>query len=165
PQIVAPGAVYPCLAPDDVFRQSLPNGAVSRFLAAAVNPKRVHRIILAIRRFLADVEHVIGRDVDQRNTGGLTADSQMAGSGSMNRPGDARLALGAIDRGVRGSVDNDIGPLLPQRVGNRFLPGDVDLGAIDARNPVIRRPHSSAQLMSDLTGGTEHKKFHRETSR
>src|SRR5207237_6080550 len=106
PQIVAPGAVYPCLAPDDVFRQSLPNGAVSRFLAAAVNPKRVHRIILAIGRFFAAVEHIVGRDVDQRNTGRLTADSQMAGSGSINRPGDVRLALAASDRGVRGTVDS-----------------------------------------------------------
>src|SRR4030088_1836370 len=103
--------------------------------------------------------------MSQCNTGRLTADSQMAGSGSIKRLGDVRLALGAIDRGVRGSVDNDIGALLPQRVGNRFLPGDVNLGAIDARNPVIRRSHSSAQLMSDLTGGAEHKKFHRETSR
>src|SRR5205814_8306649 len=94
-----------------------------------------------------------------------TSDSQMAVSGSILRPGYVRLAFCAIDSGVCGSVDNDIGPLLPQRVSNRFLPGDVDRGAIDARNPVIRRPHSSAQLMSDLTGGAEHKKFHRESSR
>src|SRR5438477_10536977 len=87
-------------------------------------------------------------------------------------PGPAALtaqatsgSLSARSTAVYAAALIDIGPLLPQRVGNRFLPGDVDLGAIDARNPVIRRPHSSAQLMSDLTGGAEHKKFHRETSR
>src|SRR5690349_7529070 len=107
-------AVDPCRTQDDVFRQSFPNGTVSRLLPAAVNPKRVYRIVLAIRALFAAVEHVIGRDVDERNAGRLAAGRQMGRSGGVDRPGAVRLAFGAIDRSVRGRIDDDIGPLLPQ---------------------------------------------------
>ena len=84
-------------------------------LLLPVDPERRHRVVLAVGAALGAVEHVIGRDVDQRNAGLGAGGGEIGRAGAVAGPGRLGLALGAVDRGVGGGVDDDVGPLARHR--------------------------------------------------
>ena len=96
------------------------------FLARAVDTERLHRVVFAIGAGLAAVEHVIGRDVDQRDRGVMAGGGEVGGAGAIAGPSRVRLALGAVDRGIGRGIDDDVGALARHRSEHRLALRNVE---------------------------------------
>src|SRR5664280_933496 len=75
-------------------------------LAAAIGIERRHLILLDIRRPLSPVEHIVGRNMNERNpvTPGLGRKS--CGRLSVNGKRRRLFTFSAIDVGICGSIDD-----------------------------------------------------------
>lgn len=78
----------------------------------------------------------------------------------VDRMGQRLFALGAIDRGVGGGIDHDIGCAGLDRRADRRRIGKIELGAREAgRGPAFR--HAFQQGPADLAARADNQRLHR----
>ena len=144
-----------------MFVQRLAHSPFAGFLASAVNPERGDRVVLAIRADPAAVKDVIGRDVDQRDSGVAARRGEVCRPGAVAGPGGLALALGPVDGRVGRRIHDNVGPLVREGGENRVALCDVESAAVQRDNFPARRPRGSAQFAPDLPAGPDHQNLHR----
>jgi hypothetical protein len=88
--------------------QQPPHRLVAFPFAEAVHAQRRGRIVLDVGAGLAAVEHVIGGNVQQRDTSRAQAAARWAGPSRLTANASFRFLLGPVHGGVSGRVDNHI---------------------------------------------------------
>ena len=73
---------------------------LARRLARAVDAERRDRVVLAVRPRLRAVEHVVGRDVEQRNAALGARAREMAGARRVDRERLASRSVSALSTAV-----------------------------------------------------------------
>ena len=106
-EVLAGRRIHPGGPQHDGARPCGQHGLLPFQLRRAVHASRIGRIGLGVGRALGTVEHVVGRDVDQRDAGigAVRRERRRAGGGA--RPGRFRRGLRRIDRGPGGGVDHE----------------------------------------------------------
>src|SRR5207237_3418548 len=108
-EICPEGPVHPGGAQNDITRRRRPHGALAGLLAAPVDVDRVRRILFVIGFTFAPVEYVVGRQVNERRPVLATYRCDVSGSRTICSPSRFGLAFGAVDGGISGEIDNQIG--------------------------------------------------------
>ena len=157
--------VHPGGPQDDVVRRRRPHGALGGFLAAPIDIERVDGIRLAVGLALAPVEHVIGRQVNQRRRVLAAYRSDMSSSRAIDRPSRFGLAFGAVDRGISGEIDDQIGAFPSDRGAYGRCLGDVGRVPIERYELEPCGPSCAANLAADLPSRPEHQNPHRRLLR
>ena len=119
---------------------------------AAVNVERPGGIGLLIRAGFGAVENVVGGVVNQQAAGAGQLFGDASGCNRVDGVRQLGLALGLVDSGVGGGVDDDVGREIANGLRGRFRIGEIDLAA-RAGNHFTQRSESALQLPSDLSGG------------
>ena len=94
------------LAKDDVARIGGADAAFAREFAAAIGIERRHGIPFDIGRALAPVEHVIGRDVNERNPAAPGLDCKSRRRVGIDSERSCLFAFRTIDIGIGSRVDD-----------------------------------------------------------
>lgn len=92
-----------------------------------VGTDRVNRIALQVRSRFGTVEHVVGRDVQERDFSAGTGARQDGGAVRIGLQGRGPLGLGAVYIGVSRGIDHKRGSVLDQRGRDGSLIADVGL--------------------------------------
>jgi hypothetical protein len=108
-EVAAARGVDPAGAQDQVAAAAGADQVLAFELGAAVDAQRPGRRVLVARRVAAAVEDVVGAVVQQPGARASAALRQHAGGGGVERARQVGLALGLVDGGVRGGVDDDLG--------------------------------------------------------
>ncbi len=96
-------------------------------LAGAIDRQRGDRILFGISAVLLAVEDEIGRDMDHRQPVPRRRQRHMPRAAAIDRIGHLRLALGLVDGGIGGGVDDDaVGHLFQSGIDRQRI-GDIDL--------------------------------------
>ena len=119
-KILAKRAVDPRRAQDDVPRIGEADAVLARELAAAIGIERRHRISFDIGRALASVEHVISRDVNERNTATAGLDRKSRRRVGVHGERSRFFTFGTIDIGIGGGVDDGAPRLSRDHPDNRL---------------------------------------------
>jgi hypothetical protein len=113
-------------------------------LAAAIGVKRHGGVGFHIGRALAPVEHIVGRHVNKGNAAAACRHSETAGGFGIDSEGERLVALGAIDIGVAGGVDDCAPRLCRDQLLERGGVAQVDGGSRRRRELDGRRPGKRA---------------------
>ena len=108
-EICSVSPVHPGGAQDDVVWRRRSHGALAGLLAAPIDIERIDRIRLAVGLALAPVEHIIGRQVNERRPVLAAYRRNVGSSRTIDRPSRFGLAFGAVDGGISGEIDDQIG--------------------------------------------------------
>ncbi|MCY1549886.1 hypothetical protein D9M68_860880 [compost metagenome] len=97
--------------------------------AAAVDAEWVGPVVLVIRRGLTAVEHIVGGVMEQRHAepGGFLGED--AGRRGVDCKSQFGLALGLVDGGVCGGIDDQLGAQFAHLLANLCRLGQVELFA------------------------------------
>ena len=93
-----------------LFGQSSDDPPLAGELGPAVGAGRAGRIVLAVGSVEHPVEHVVGRQMQERRADSGRRLGDVAGALAIDRHGEVFLALGLVDRRIGGRVDHDVGP-------------------------------------------------------
>ena len=134
-KVVAVRAVDPTGAEDEKFAADVFDGLLAGELAGAVDVERIGRVGLdPWRRFglgFAAVENVVGGVVDEKGVAPEGFFGEDARRLLVDGVGKIALGLGAIDGGVGGGVENDIGRGAANQLAGLLGIGEIDGFAID----------------------------------
>ena len=125
-KIVAVGAVDPAGAEDEEFAAAAFDSPLARELAGAVDIERIRRVRLDPRRGFAAVENVVGGVVDEKGVAPAGFFGEDARRLLVDGVGKIALGLGAVDGGVGGGVENDIGRGAANQLTGLFGIGEID---------------------------------------
>ena len=84
------------------------NAAFPLGLAAAIGIERPDWILLDVGRALFSVEHIVGRNMDQRDTAPPGFRSNPGGRFSVDGKSQRFVALGVVDIRISGRIDDDV---------------------------------------------------------
>ncbi len=119
--------------------------ALALELGRAIHRARPGRVGLHVRARPAvgaqrrrSVEHVVGRYMQQRSPRLRCGAREVASALRVDRAGEIRLGLGAVDVGPRRAVDARLGCSRSKNALDGRLVGDVELGQIDQHQLVPR---------------------------
>ena len=126
-EITAGRGVDPRGPQDDRPRPAGQNCGLAGELARAIDAGWVGRVGLDIGRAVGAVEHEIGRDMDQRNTGRRAVLRQNARSVAIGAIGRLHVGLRLVDRGMGGGVDDEGWRRRPQQSGDVIGPVKIEL--------------------------------------
>ena len=100
------GAVDPRCAQDDVPRIAGANALLAGKLAAAIGIERRGGVRFNIGSALAAIEHVVGRDVNERNAEAASLGGKPSGCLGVDGERCRFLAFGTIDVGIGRGIDH-----------------------------------------------------------
>ncbi len=147
-------------ADDGMARVGAAHRHLAGRLAGAVDALRVHRRIGSVEALARTVEHVVGRDMDERDLPLVRLGGKESRCQGIQPPRGRDLALGPVHRGVGGRVDDRrITPFI-ERGGQSGLVGDVEVLAVGGMDPHAVRPGKSLKLRADLAGAAEDQDVH-----
>ena len=116
-------------AQDHVVGGAGDHRALAVELAGAVGGERPDGVVLAPRPAgVGAVEHVVGRDVQERHALRRGRRGHRAGRRGVDGLRGGAVVLGGVDGGVGGGVDDDVGARLADRAGAGVGVGQVGLG-------------------------------------
>ncbi len=125
-EVLAVGRVDPGGAQHDRARVGREHRAFAGELRLAVDAGRAGRVVLHVGRALGAVEHVVGRDVDQRDAGLRRQPRQLRRSGGIRALGRFAVALGCIDGGPGGGVHHQRRGGSAEGGGDRLRPVEIE---------------------------------------
>ena len=105
-EVLAGGGIDPGGAQDDRLGAGCEDGLLAGQFAGAVDALRRDRVGLDIGFGLGAVEHVVGRDMDQRDVGRGAQPRQDGWAVAVGAVGGIGIGLGGIHRGIGGGVDH-----------------------------------------------------------
>ena len=133
--------------PDDgMTRRRCPHRVLTGGLAGAIGAQWIDRVALAVgaARRLA-VEHIVGRNMDQRQSRPRAGLRNMRGAVTIDRKGKLRLALRPIDGGIGGRVDDQIGATRRHDALDRAGVRDIGLGPADSPHGPVGRESAASR--------------------
>ena len=136
-----------------------------RELARAVDVERAGVVVLAPGAAGGAVEDVVGGEVQERQPARGGGGGHGAGGGGVDRLGQRRLVLGAVDLGVGGGVDDDVGVGGADRAGAGLGVGEVGRRAPEEGRLDAARRGRARQLAGDLPGLAEDQRPHQPVRR
>src|SRR5208337_638269 len=125
------GAVDPAGAEDEKFAADAFDSLLAGELACAVDIKRIGRVGLGPRSRFATVKNVVGRVMDEEGVARVGFFGENARRLLVDGVSKIVLALGAVDSGVGGGVENDIGRGAVNQLTGLFGIGEIDGFAVD----------------------------------
>jgi hypothetical protein len=149
-------AHHPGGAQDGVTPVGGPNGLLAAFLAGAVDAKGSNRIILAVGPVRRAVEHIVGRDMDQRDVAPRRLGRKDCRCQCVQPPGRRHIRFGLVHGCIGGRVDHRGVGLCVQHRRHCCLVGDVAFGPGRCVDRYTSRPGMPHQLGSDLASATQH---------
>src|SRR6185312_11382095 len=106
----------------------------------AVNRERIDRVVFGVRAGLGPVEDIIGREMNEGGADVAASIGQGRRTVAVDSKGHVGLALGLIDRGVGGSVDDEVRSHVRYIAPDRVWSGKVELVALDKVDRGPSRP-------------------------
>jgi hypothetical protein len=103
-----------------------PHRLLPAFLRAAVDVLRRDRVVLDVKAVLVAREHVVGRDMHDRDAGLHRPGGQDRGCERIDRPGCRDVALGLVDGGIGPGRDDRVPALLRHRPLDGCRVGEVE---------------------------------------
>ena len=129
-------------------------------LARAVGVERAGVVVLAPGAAGGAVEDVVGGDVQERQPARGGGGGHGGGGGGVDRLGQRRLVLGAVDLGVGGGVEDDVDVGGAHRAGAGLGVGEVGRGAPEEARLDAARRGDARQLAGHLPGLAEDERPH-----
>jgi len=124
-EVGAAGGIDPAGAKDQVPTPGGEDRPLPRQLAVAIDVERAGRAALGPRQVAAAVEHVVGAVVHQPSPALVRQLRQQARCVGVDALRQRRLALGFVDCGVGGGVDDHLRTQLLHRARQRFEVGQI----------------------------------------
>src|SRR4029079_13138847 len=162
-EIVPVRAVDPRSAQDRVARVRGGDGVLAGKLALPINIERRCGVGLDIGRALAAIEHIVGRDVDQRNTAPRGFAGEYPGRVRIDGEGKIPLALGPIHICISGSVDDGVPGARGDCIRDGIGPGQIELVGVGRNHNDISWAIEREKLAAHLAGASEKKQANRHT--
>ena len=167
-EVLPPGVEDPARAQHQVARGAGDDGLFARQLAAPVDVRRRRRIGFGPGPLAAAVENIIGGVVDQPGAqpGGFGG-QHLTGAG-IDREGSLRLALGTVDSGVGGRIDDDVRRHCLHGAGQLIRPGQVaaQRGTVAMQGRDLAHHRQAApQLPAELAVRAEQQDLHAAVAR
>src|ERR1051325_2255987 len=154
-------AVDPSCTQNYVFGKQFAHCSVSCLLACPVYPERVDWVVFGIGAALATVEHIIRRDMDQRDAKSPTGQGKVGGTSAICGPSSIAVAFGAVDARIGRGIDNDIGPPPGHGGADGLGLRDIKPCAVEGSNLPSGWPATPGKLAADLPTRPEHHHLHR----
>ena len=153
-KVFAHGPIDPTGAQDAaaVVGHGLAGPLFAQGLAAAVNPKRIHRLIGSVGRALTTVEDEVGAHLEQAAAGFGQGPGEGLRGPSVDRLGQLRFGFGLINGGVGAPIENPIGPQIQDGLTAGRGVGQVQLAAPHGDEFDVGW-HALAQGLAQLTIG------------
>src|SRR5262249_22992918 len=129
-------------------------------LAAAIGIDWCRFVLLDIRRALAPVEHVIGRDVNERNAAATGFGRKQPRRFGIDCERDRLFAFGPIDIGVTRSIDHRTPMLGRDYACDRVWARQIECGPAWCYDFNISGKEEGADLLTNLAGPTEQEETH-----
>ena len=133
---------------------------LARELAAAIGIERVHRILFDIGRALAPVEHIIRRDMNQRNSAAAGLGRKPRRRLGIDGERSRFFAFGAVDIGIGGCVDDGAPGLGRDDPRDRLRILQIELTACRRDEHDFIGTRERAKLRADLAGAAEKEEAH-----
>ena len=159
-EIMAVRAIDPGRAQDHVARIVGRDRALACELARAIDIERGGRVGFDVRRVLLAVEDVVGGNMDERNGVAFGLGGEMCGRLGVDGERSGLVALGAVDVGVGGGVDDGIPWGGGDQLGDRRGISKVAVGARGRNDVGALRKGERLEFPTDLAGATEKEKTH-----
>ena len=150
-KVVAVRAVDPTGAKDEIFAADVFDGLFAGQLACAVDVQRVGRVGLDPRLRLAAVEDIIRGVVNEQRVALARLFGENARRLRVDGVGELAFGFGAIDGGVGGGVENEIGRGTANQSAGLIGIGQIDGLAIDG-NDGTDAGKDAFQLAAELAG-------------
>ena len=143
-EILAVRGIEPRRPEDQIAAARLGNGFLAEELGRAVDAEGGCRPVLGIGLAAIAVEHVIRRDVDQDGVPLLCDKGEVRGGAVVEEIGHGGIALGALDIGIGGAVDDDVHMLALADQTDRIDVRDVQIEGL--------RPGKTAYVGKEIAG-------------
>ena len=157
------GGVHPTGAQNQVLTAGRCNCSLARQLALAVDTQRVGGVVFGVRRRLVAVEHIVSGVVNQRNAQCRRFFSKHTGRNAIDGKCQLRLAFGQIHRGVRGRIDDQVGPVGPYLCTNLLGFAQVKI-VTTQHNQLAQTAEVLLQFEGDLAGLAADQDFQRRSA-
>ena len=138
------------------FQRGLLAGLVLSMTVWVAGDRR-HRVVLPVGALAAPVEHVVRREVNQRNAGLRAGARNGPRPVSVHSMGLVGRSLGGIDGGVGRGVDREHRLVHLDGAGNGSAIGNVGLGPAETNNRMACDGSKPAERRCDLAGFAEDK--------
>lgn len=129
-------------------------------LARAIGRKRRAEIGFTIGVVGSAVEHVIGGNMEEGDSGRSGRGSHFARCIRIQRECSGSIALGFVDRGVSSGIYDQIGPMGRDCSGRGSGQHQVTIVTTDKSCAPILRPYKVCQLAGDLPGFAKNQDMH-----
>ena len=129
-----------------------PDGQLAGRLRGAVDVERTDRRVGAEGLIAGAVEHIIGRNLDDRDAEPGRCLGQHSRCQRIDAPGVGNLGLRPVDGGIGGGVDHGGKATLGHEAGGGGGIAEIKLGAVDAESLVALRPGETAEGSAELSG-------------
>ena len=149
-KIIAISTIHPTGAQDDVAFGEVADDVFALLLGVAVDRLRVDVVVFNICVGLFAIKHIISGVVHQQ--GFILSCPLRHGGRCCGVDGECGLRIGLcfVHGGVRGWVDDDVGLMLIQCVGDGLLISEVELRTVKG-DDVPERRERTGQLEADLS--------------
>lgn len=141
-------------------RQTLGDGLLAGQLARAIHTAGGGAIGFAIRHVRIAGEHVVGRQVQQRDARLGRRRRQIGTAVPVDRVGLLGVALGVVDMGIGSGIDDQPRPLQPYLARNLVGTGDIQLLTRTAQSHQTEAAGAIDHFMANLTASTAYKDSH-----
>ena len=162
-EVATERAVDPRRPQDHVPLMRRRDSALARRLRSSVGVDRADGILLVVGIGLGAVEHIVGREMDQRDAQRFGSCGKQARRASVDAIGEVALGLGFVHVGIGGGADEHVGrgsaDGAVDRVGVAEIEGrasDADDLAIGARRPFDQRSDDLAVVAGDGDPDSRH---------
>jgi len=155
-EVLSGRGVHPRRAQHDRAGAGLQHCPFAGELARAIDAGRGRGIALDVRRALQPVEHVVRRDMDQRNAAISAQPREQRRAVAVGAIGCLGIGLRSIDRGIGGGVHYQRRRRCAERRLDRFGAVEVEFGAADTvyeRPPPLPLPPTPSRKGSGCLNG------------